>query len=189
MSVPHFLSLCCLYYFLCHTLHFLLLFHVLLSIGTSTWTYRPCSGSVPSVRSGHVATFVPSLSALIVHGGTYVQLDKSTGDMDMKFRSDTYKLDINTWTWSRIETDTDGPERNGHTMLLCDLVDEKEKEKDKDSQAPSHPSLILFGGSGRNGPSNQVWTLDLGMLRKISHIQYKDYASYFSSDNTHPSCN
>lgn len=66
--------------------------------------------SFPESRSGHTAILAPDLSRIILYGGTSAHY---------KYFTNTFSLDIATFTWSKLETKGAPPKRGGHCAFMA----------------------------------------------------------------------
>ncbi len=104
-----------------------------------TWTKLHPAGTPPPARLVHAMVYEPSHGQLIMTGGCNVD--------NSKYFADTWAYDAAANTWTNL--DPAGPVPAGGTgqTLVYDL---------------STAKVILFGGKGDTGPSNESWAYDPG---------------------------
>jgi len=91
--------------------------------------------SFPETRSGHTAILAPDLTRVIVFGGTSAHY---------KYFTNTFTLDLNTLTWTKLETKGEAPpKRGGHCAFLA------------------YNKMFIFGGFDGKKYYNDLYCLSL----------------------------
>ena len=106
----------------------------------------------PSPRGRHSMVFDSSRKRIYLFGGRFRPEEQMTGLYTMF--NDIWAFDVNTDTWTQLETTGDGPSARGNTAMVYDDINDR---------------LVLFGGStSPNGlnftPQADTYFLDLDTL-------------------------
>jgi N-acetylneuraminic acid mutarotase len=104
-----------------------------------TWIKLHPAGTPPPARLVHAMVYEPSLGRLIMTGGC--NADNS------KYFADTWAYDPSARAWTDLNPAGPVPAGGTGQTLVYD---------------PSTQKVILFGGKGETGPSNETWTYTPG---------------------------